>query len=80
MKTVLITGATAGFGEACANIFAKNGYRLLINGRRTDRLNALKEKLENEYESACYLLPFDVRDREGCFQHHQKPAGGVAGH
>ena len=67
MKTVLITGATAGFGEACATIFAKNGYRLLINGRRTERLQSLQEKLKNEYDTACYLLPFDVQDREAVF-------------
>ena len=67
MKTVLITGATSGFGEACANLFATNGYRLLLNGRRTERLQALKEKLEREHAAFCYLLPFDVRNREDVF-------------
>ena len=64
MKTVLITGATAGFGEACADIFAKNGYRLILNGRREERLAAIREKLEKQYGTECFLLPFDVRDRE----------------
>ncbi|MDQ3279704.1 MAG: SDR family NAD(P)-dependent oxidoreductase [Bacteroidota bacterium] len=63
MKTVFITGATAGFGEACADIFAKNGFRLLLNGRREDRLNKVREKMEKQYGVECYLLPFDVRDR-----------------
>ena len=42
MKTILITGATAGFGEASARLFAKNGWNLIITGRRKERL----EKLE----------------------------------
>lgn len=67
MKTVLITGATSGFGEACAYIFAKNGYRLILNGRREDRLQAICEKIQQEYAVACYLLPFDVQDREVVF-------------
>ncbi len=41
-KTILITGATAGFGKACANIFAENGWRLIICGRRENRLNDLR--------------------------------------
>lgn len=64
MKTVFITGATAGFGEACAVVFAKNGYRLILNGRRTERLAAIQEKLQSEYGASCYLLAFDVQDRE----------------
>lgn len=64
MKTVFITGATSGFGEACAYIFAKNGYRLILNGRREERLQQVKEKLENEFGATCWLLPFDVQNRE----------------
>ena len=67
MKTVLITGATSGFGEACATIFAKNGFRLILNGRREERLNGVKDKLEKEFSANCYLLPFDVQDREAVF-------------
>ncbi|NTS39770.1 SDR family NAD(P)-dependent oxidoreductase [Flavisolibacter sp. BT320] len=63
MKTVFITGATAGFGEACADIFAKNDYRLILNGRRAERLTTLQEKLQKEYNATSYLLPFDVQDR-----------------
>ena len=63
MKTVFITGATAGFGEACAEIFAKSGYKLILNGRREDRLQQVKERLEKAYGVACFLLPFDVQDR-----------------
>lgn len=64
MKTVLITGATSGFGEACAHLFAKNGYRLLLNGRRAERLQAIKAQLEDEHAVDCYLLPFDVQNRQ----------------
>ncbi len=63
-KTVFITGATAGFGEACAYKFAENGYDLLLNGRRIERLEALKQKLESTYGIECLLLPFDVQDQQ----------------
>lgn len=67
MKTVFITGATSGFGEACANAFAKNNYRLILNGRRVERLQTVKERLEKDYSASCYFLPFDVRNRSGVF-------------
>jgi len=38
-KIVLITGATSGFGKACAEKFASEGYDLILNGRREDRLD-----------------------------------------
>jgi 3-hydroxy acid dehydrogenase / malonic semialdehyde reductase len=66
-KTVFITGATSGIGEACAFQFASNNYRLILNGRRSDRLEKLKEKLVNEYGVAVLLLPFDVRNRQDVF-------------
>ena len=66
-KTVFITGATAGFGEACAHIFAANHYRLILNGRRTERLEKLQQTLKTKYNSECYLLPFDVQDQQAVF-------------
>jgi len=60
--TVLITGATAGIGRATAEIFARNGYRLILTGRRVKRLVALKKQLEEAYQSETLILPFDVRD------------------
>lgn len=59
---VLITGATSGIGKATAEIFALNGYRLILTGRRVDRLVALKDHLETSYGTDILLLPFDVRD------------------
>ena len=46
-KTIFITGATSGFGEACARKFAAAGAHLILTGRRKDRLEALKHELEN---------------------------------
>lgn len=66
-KIVLITGATSGFGKSAAYKFAANGYDLIINGRRTERLNELASELENKYTIAVTSLPFDVRDEKAVF-------------
>ncbi len=63
-KIVLITGASSGIGEGCARKFAMNGYRLILNGRNIDKLNAVKKELGENYQADIYLLPFDVRDRQ----------------
>ena len=59
--TVLVTGATAGFGEATAERFARNGARLVIAGRRGDRLAALARRLSAQ--APVHPLTLDVRDR-----------------
>jgi len=61
-KTVLITGATSGIGEATAIKFAEATYRLIITGRRQDRINDLTEHLVQEYGIDVLPLCFDVRD------------------
>jgi len=66
-KIVFITGATAGFGKACAYQFAAHGYDLIINGRRTERLLQLADEIENKYNVAVLQLPFDVRDEKAVF-------------
>jgi 3-hydroxy acid dehydrogenase/malonic semialdehyde reductase len=63
-KIVMVTGATAGFGEAIAHEFAKNGYNLIITGRRADRLKKVKNDLENQHKIKVLDLNFDVRKRE----------------
>jgi NADP-dependent 3-hydroxy acid dehydrogenase YdfG len=64
VKTVLVTGATSGIGKATATIFAKNGYNVIITGRRKERLNELKEKLTRKYGVEILALNFDIRDHQ----------------
>ena len=66
-KIVFITGATSGFGEACAYKFAANGYDLILNGRRSDRLQTLADALEKKYNVAVLQLPFDVQNEKAVF-------------
>jgi len=63
-KIVLVTGATSGFGKAIATRFAKNGYDVCITGRRNERLEELKQELEENYKVQVIALQFDVRSRE----------------
>jgi NADP-dependent 3-hydroxy acid dehydrogenase YdfG len=67
-KIVFITGASSGFGKACAEKYASHGFDLIINGRREDRLLQLKEDLEKRYNTAVLVSVFDVRNREMVFE------------
>jgi serine 3-dehydrogenase len=60
MKTILITGATAGFGEAAARKFVTNGWRAIGTGRRAERLKRLQDQLGNAF----LPLEIDMRDRD----------------
>ncbi|HBO2549570.1 TPA: SDR family oxidoreductase [Pseudomonas aeruginosa] len=60
--SIFITGATSGFGEACARRFAKAGWSLIISGRREERLLALANELSAQTDVLPLVL--DVRDRE----------------
>jgi NADP-dependent 3-hydroxy acid dehydrogenase YdfG len=60
-KKVLITGASAGFGEACARRYAGQGNKLVLAARRLERLKALQEELQ---DTECHVIQLDVRDRE----------------
>jgi NADP-dependent 3-hydroxy acid dehydrogenase YdfG len=62
-KTVLITGATSGFGEAIAHLFARKGHRIIATGRREERLKKLRMDLEELESAAVHTLAFDVRDQ-----------------
>ncbi len=66
-KIAFITGATAGFGKASAYIFAANGYDLIINGRRIERLQSLADEIEKKYNVAVLQLPFDVQIEKDVF-------------
>ena len=61
-KTIMITGATAGFGRATAKKFAMNGYNVIITGRRKERLDDLEKEL-TEFNVDVHSLNFDVRKR-----------------
>ena len=61
-KTAFITGATSGIGKATAEILAKNNFKLILCGRRADRLEILANEL-SKYTSV-YTLAFDVRDKD----------------
>jgi len=63
-KIALITGATAGIGEACAHVFARERYDLILTGRREDRLEKLAKQLNSEYNVEVAISSFDVRNRE----------------
>lgn len=60
-KTAFITGATSGFGRACAEMFAEKGWNLVLSGRRAERLEELQELLT---EVAVHAVVCDVRKRD----------------
>lgn len=62
-KTVLITGGTSGIGRSCAHRFAKEGNRIIITGRRLDRLESIASDLSMKYHSRVAVLAFDVTKR-----------------
>ena len=66
MKTALITGATSGIGKSTAIRFALHGFRLILCGRRKDRLEQLKNELS--VETSVHILNFDVRNRDEVLQ------------
>lgn len=65
-KQVLITGATAGIGEAAAHHFARAGSHLVLTGRRISRLESIKNEIEHTFGVQVNIFSFDIRDREAC--------------
>lgn len=63
-KIALITGATAGIGEATARLFAQQKYNLILLARRTERLQSLAEILSSEFGIEVKTLVVDVREKE----------------
>jgi NADP-dependent 3-hydroxy acid dehydrogenase YdfG len=64
-KIVLITGASAGFGEATAREFAKFGARLILVARRGERLESLAAELKQNHRTESLCLRLDIRDLAG---------------
>lgn len=58
----MITGATSGFGEACARLFASSGWKLILTGRRQHRLDDLQQELGGTDKVHCCC--FDITDRQ----------------
>ncbi|MFT3981892.1 MAG: SDR family NAD(P)-dependent oxidoreductase [Ferruginibacter sp.] len=67
-KTVFITGATAGFGKACAEKFAKEKYDLVITGRRKEKLEEVAAGLRATHGIKVTTLCFDVQDKKAVFE------------
>ena len=66
-KKVLITGASSGFGKAIAHRFAKEGWNLIVTGRREDRLNELSNELTAQFDVEVLVKVFDVQNRKEVF-------------
>lgn len=71
-KTVFISGASSGFGEACAYRFAKAGAKLVLCARRLDKLEKLSNELSNRFGIDVYVFRLDVRDFESVKRELQK--------
>jgi len=63
-KIVFITGASAGIGKACAEVFAKEGANLILTARRTSVLNKLSSKLLKKYKIKIFTATLDVRNKD----------------
>lgn len=63
-KIALITGATAGIGEACARLFAQQNYDLILTGRRADRLDSLATELVDKFGIRVNTIQMDVQIKE----------------
>jgi NADP-dependent 3-hydroxy acid dehydrogenase YdfG len=68
-KTILITGATSGFGKAIAEKFAAEKWNCIITGRRKEKLDELAVSLRNTHGIKVLPLAFDVQDKEAVFNH-----------
>jgi NADP-dependent 3-hydroxy acid dehydrogenase YdfG len=66
-KTILITGASSGFGKALAYRFAENGNRLILTGRRSENLESLQKELQTSHKIEAHISVFDVSVKQEVF-------------
>jgi len=69
---VFITGASSGFGKACAEKFATAKFNLILNARRAERLKELEKELSSKYGVKILTIPFDVQDKQAVFNAIEK--------
>ena len=67
-KWALITGATSGFGKATAYLLAENGCNVIVTGRRNEKLETIKNILEEKYGVKVLAYSFDVRNMNQCVE------------
>ena len=63
-QCILITGASSGIGTSCARFFAQAGARLILAARRKEKLQALSDELQQQYQTQTLLLCVDVQDAQ----------------
>jgi len=68
MGIACVTGATSGIGKEFAKILGRLGYDLILVGRRTEKLNELKDSLTKHYPIRCKCITCDLSDREACLK------------
>ena len=61
-KIVLITGASSGIGAACAKKFSAKGWKVILNGRRKERLEKLARQLSIEFQGESFIVHGDIAD------------------
>lgn len=61
VKTAIITGASSGIGQVCAEIFAKGNWNIVVTARRIEKLDELKKRLMQQYPIQVFTLELDVR-------------------
>lgn len=68
-KTILITGASSGFGKAIAEKFAAGGWNLILTARRKEKLESVAANLEKQFGVKTLCLVFDIQNKEDVFKY-----------